>query len=153
MRQAVPPPLYLEIYRSRILATFIHLLHPLLILLLMLCGLNTEMLFASSIIVFMSWGLSWYDHIRPLEFAHSSSLNIMPSGIWTLTKGAGDSSELKLKEYLAVSSLLIVCFYRTKTGPSSLILLPDSASTDALRQLRVKLKETREEHQRSRLGR
>jgi len=133
MRQAVPPPLYLEIYRSRILATFIHLLHPLLILLLMLCGLNTEMLFASSIIVFMSWGLSWYDHIRPLEFAHSSSLNIMPSGIWTLTKGAGDSSELKLKEYL--------------------ILLPDSASTDALRQLRVKLKETREEHQRSRLGR
>ncbi len=153
MKQRTVPPLVVKLYRSRKLALFIHLLHLLLLTVLLVSGLKPGMQIAVFGVVTLSWLVSCFDHLWPLEPKRPLVLRLTPNGSWQLKLPRGGEYDLKLKGYTSFSALQIIHFFPQKSGPSSLFILPDSLTPSAHRQLRVWLNETESEDQKSLLGR
>jgi len=141
MKQQTIPPLVLEVFRSKALTLFVHLLHTFLLAIFLLSGLKFTVLIVSILIIFLSWWLCWHDYLALFSPVKPLTLRILPNGNWLLVNHKRGCSELQMVGYSVVCDQVFVSFEFNPNGPSKLLLLFDCMSATSLRQLRVRLNE------------
>lgn len=129
----------LQFTASRRLAYLILLMHMLALAAVWLANLNILAQLLLSMVLLLSMGVHGWDFVQRRRI--SRQLQYLPDTGWQLAELDNDLLPIALKQCFISRPLIIINF--RQTGKSrSLLLLADSADSDALRKCRILLRQT-----------
>lgn len=129
----------LQFTASRRLAYLILLMHMLALTSVWLANLNILAQLLLSMVLLLSMGVHGWDFVQKRRI--SRQLQYLPDTGWQLAELDNDLLPIALKQCFISRPLIIINF--RQTGKSrSLLLLADSADSDALRKCRILLRQT-----------
>ncbi len=129
----------LQFIASRRLAYLILLIHILALAAVWLANLNNLAQLLLSIVLLLSMGVYGWDFVQKRRIRRQ--LKYSPDTGWQLAEPNNDLLPIALKQCFISRPLIIINF--RQTGRSrSLLLLADSADSDALRKCRILLRQT-----------